>query len=576
MTARTWFCVWHVFACYALGGSLLSSEARAVVGEDNSLSSAYANGWTDGSNGGTGFAPWQLVAEATSNGFAGFFLPTSPGSGVDNAGQPTAADGSAWASYANKGDGIDQATAYRGFGTSLNGSGDEFTVTLENGFVNGIAGVALRNGNVTTTASDFATDARLQVYFRGAENNYFITDADGEFDTGVPHSFFGIKTNVRLTGANTYDIDILRYDEPNDATPMVTTFMGRTLAGSGSIDSLALYQQDSETQSDAFFNKLVYTTAGGSGADDASDFEYSFGWDFGVNGGFGFGPWEMASETDGGFAGQFVQGNPDNGVDNIGTSGGASVQPDGTVWASYANKGNFADKSVQFRDFLSPLAAAGDTFSVSFEHGFIDPSGKVGISLRDRAVESFAETVEDFADEALFQFFFEGGDDTYTLVDANGEVDTGVGFSFWGIDLDLTLTSATTYNLAITRYGTANDPAPEVTNLTGLTFAETMGNGTIESLAFFNIDAPTQSDVYFNNLGYVALEGTAGDFDGDGDVDGRDFLVWQRNPSVGNLADWQANYGMGNLVAVVRAVPEPASTVLFSIAGAMWVFKRSR
>lgn len=34
-----------------------------------------------------------------------------------------------------------------------------------------------------------------------------------------------------------------------------------------------------------------------------------------------------------------------------------------------------------------------------------------------------------------------------------------------------------------------------------------------------------------------------GDFDEDGDVDGRDFLTWQRNPSVGNLADWQDNYG---------------------------------
>lgn len=34
-----------------------------------------------------------------------------------------------------------------------------------------------------------------------------------------------------------------------------------------------------------------------------------------------------------------------------------------------------------------------------------------------------------------------------------------------------------------------------------------------------------------------------GNFDGDNDVDGRDFLTWQRNPAVGNLADWQANYG---------------------------------
>ena len=38
---------------------------------------------------------------------------------------------------------------------------------------------------------------------------------------------------------------------------------------------------------------------------------------------------------------------------------------------------------------------------------------------------------------------------------------------------------------------------------------------------------------------------------GDGDSDGRDFLMWQRNVgppssvSSGDLADWQANYGAG-------------------------------
>lgn len=34
-----------------------------------------------------------------------------------------------------------------------------------------------------------------------------------------------------------------------------------------------------------------------------------------------------------------------------------------------------------------------------------------------------------------------------------------------------------------------------------------------------------------------------GDFDGNGTVNGKDFLMWQRDTAVGNLADWQANYG---------------------------------
>jgi hypothetical protein len=56
-----------------------------------------------------------------------------------------------------------------------------------------------------------------------------------------------------------------------------------------------------------------------------------------------------------------------------------------------------------------------------------------------------------------------------------------------------------------------------------------------------------------------------GDFDSDGDVDGRDFLVWQRNPSVGDLADWQANYGAGTFGAVT-SIPEPTSFMVGSLA----------
>ena len=61
------------------------------------------------------------------------------------------------------------------------------------------------------------------------------------------------------------------------------------------------------------------------------------------------------------------------------------------------------------------------------------------------------------------------------------------------------------------------------------------------------------------------LAGIAGDFDGDGDVDGHDFLIWQRNPSVGNLSDWQMNYGANALNAASTTVPEPGTMVLTSL-----------
>ena len=71
---------------------------------------------------------------------------------------------------------------------------------------------------------------------------------------------------------------------------------------------------------------------------------------------------------------------------------------------------------------------------------------------------------------------------------------------------------------------------------------------------------------------------TDGDFDGDGDVDGRDFLVWQRDPSVGDLADWQTNYGFSPLAATLAAtaVPEPGAALMALACGLAVLAVRKR
>jgi hypothetical protein len=69
----------------------------------------------------------------------------------------------------------------------------------------------------------------------------------------------------------------------------------------------------------------------------------------------------------------------------------------------------------------------------------------------------------------------------------------------------------------------------------------------------------------------IAGAAQTGDFDEDGDVDGRDFLEWQRGNSpsplsASDLSDWQTNYGIGTFAATT-AVPEPGCLgMLFSIA----------
>jgi hypothetical protein len=72
-----------------------------------------------------------------------------------------------------------------------------------------------------------------------------------------------------------------------------------------------------------------------------------------------------------------------------------------------------------------------------------------------------------------------------------------------------------------------------------------------------------------------------GDFDDDGDVDGRDFLKWQRGESpdplsAGDLEDWQTNYNGGALSAVTTSVPEPSSVLLALVIGMGAVMSRKR
>lgn len=105
-------------------------------------------------------------------------------------------------------------------------------------------------------------------------------------------------------------------------------------------------------------------------------------------------------------------------------------------------------------------------------------------------------------------------------------------------------------------------------------------DGSWDSLAFSPIDTLH----YAQNP--LAAEPPAGDadFDEDGDVDGRDFLVWQRgqspNPlSNSDLAEWQAAYGGTALSAIDRepegvpripaantsSLPEPSTTLLLGV-----------
>jgi hypothetical protein len=77
-----------------------------------------------------------------------------------------------------------------------------------------------------------------------------------------------------------------------------------------------------------------------------------------------------------------------------------------------------------------------------------------------------------------------------------------------------------------------------------------------------------ESDASFS----IVPQMLAGDFDFDGEVDGLDFLKWQRGevsspPSASDLAAWEAHYGtVAPITATSTAVPEPATATLLVFA----------
>jgi hypothetical protein len=115
----------------------------------------------------------------------------------------------------------------------------------------------------------------------------------------------------------------------------------------------------------------------------------------------------------------------------------------------------------------------------------------------------------------------------------------------------------------------------------------------IASFIFWSLPGVGQPPIWRTNLAshmrflvQGQLAGIAGDFDEDGDVDGRDFLTWQRDTSVGDLADWQANFGSGAMSSFIAApaaadssnsgassVPEPTSIALGAAALGLLLLK---
>jgi len=120
--------------------------------------------------------------------------------------------------------------------------------------------------------------------------------------------------------------------------------------------------------------------------------------------------------------------------------------------------------------------------------------------------------------------------------------------------------------------GARHDANPPVVDVVGFIF-----QGLIDEVSFWD-SALTQDNIDWlqdNSLSTLLAAGPDGDFDGDTDVDGADFLDWQRNlGDATSLGQWETNFGTTAAVSAVASIPEPASLLLMGL-GALSMTLRS-
>ncbi|MBX3432271.1 MAG: autotransporter-associated beta strand repeat-containing protein [Pirellulales bacterium] len=240
------------------------------------------------------------------------------------------------------------------------------------------------------------------------------------------------------------------------------------------------------------------------------------------------------------------------------------------------------------------------------------PNSKVsltnGASLRDRATSVQTLTLGALEGDATSTLYgYQGGSGATARTWRIGALNTNTTFA--GVIQNSTGSSSTTAPVTLVKIGTGtleltgentytgdtrieagtlsiNNPyladGADVFVHTGAIFdLDFMGADVIDSLYLGNIpqtpgiygaigSGAAFESAFFTGTGHLSVTTlgapivTPGDFNGDGRVDGSDFLQWQRgaSPSATDLTAWRTNYGVGAATPTVGAVPEPSAVLL--------------
>jgi hypothetical protein len=285
------------------------------------------------------------------------------------------------------------------------------------------------------------------------------------------------------------------------------------------------------------------TAAASPASDNACNTAYDagFGSNLGpLNGGTGFNAWEFATFTTSGptFAGFFAaQPNQNVDLNNIRCTGGRA-------WGLFANS-NQPSNALAIASATRPLTAGsiavGQTVRVQFEHSGVrdgnfnpqngpDIGGWVGFTLRSGGEGAPLDPIPFLNGvNGTFGFGFRGGGTEYQIHDTitpSGR-NSGVGFTFDGLDVQFTRRPNNAYLLRIERL-----PSGPVTFATGQ--ASNFGQIMIS-----NRNAQ-QGDAFFNNISVT--DGCAGDFNNDSVRNPNDIFAFLNAYFAQDIrADWDGN-----------------------------------
>lgn len=244
------------------------------------------------------------------------------------------------------------------------------------------------------------------------------------------------------------------------------------------------------------------------------------------------------------------------------THGGAAVVNNPVLSDNSELSGGDASDSLQFAQQLNFSIGESSGKEISFIEADLDNTET------DVDVYQFSTTVETTLSAHVFTSRlpgFDNFDSVLELVDSSGTVVGMADDIGWSGD----------------EFVDTTNPADDDTGSFLVNFTVDPGDYYLRvSTATTDIDAAANvGDPYWLVTSLDReLAPEPGDFDADDDVDGADFLQWQRDSgSAQQLTAWQANYGSEtSALANSHAVPEPTALALALLAVTLFASSKSR